>query len=81
MDQPGFGVHGESSEATLFCAATLHRFGLPFYYARMEPKTLPEMCACCKALLWDPTIRGSRMDKIFAWQCHMGRCGGDGRRL
>jgi len=21
------------------------------------------------------------MDKIFAWQCHLGRCGGDGRRL
>ncbi len=21
------------------------------------------------------------MDKLFAWQSHMGRCGGDGRRL
>ncbi len=21
------------------------------------------------------------MEKIFAWQCHLGRCGGDGRRL
>jgi hypothetical protein len=21
------------------------------------------------------------MDKRFAWQCHLGRCGGDGRRL
>ncbi len=21
------------------------------------------------------------MDRIFAWQCHLGRCGGDGRRL
>jgi hypothetical protein len=21
------------------------------------------------------------MDTMFAWQCHMGRCGGDGRRL
>ena len=21
------------------------------------------------------------MDTIFAWQCHLGRCGGDGRRL
>jgi hypothetical protein len=21
------------------------------------------------------------MDKLFAWQCHLGRCGGDGRRL
>ena len=21
------------------------------------------------------------MDKLFAWQCHLGRCGGDGSRL
>ena len=21
------------------------------------------------------------MDTLFAWQCHLGRCGGDGRRL
>jgi hypothetical protein len=21
------------------------------------------------------------MEKLFAWQCHLGRCGGDGRRL
>ena len=31
--------------------------------------------------LWDSAIPGSSMDKLFAWQCHMGRCGGDGRRL
>ncbi len=40
-----------------------------------------ESCACCIAPLWDPTYQGSQRDKIFAWQCHLGRCGGDGRRL
>jgi hypothetical protein len=66
MDHPGKANHGENSrEASLFCAATLHRFGLPVDYARLNADTLPETCACCKAPLWDSTIPGSRMDKIF----------------
>ena len=47
----------------------------------MESESLQEMCACCKTPLRDPAIPGSIMDKIFAWQFHLGRCGGDGRRL
>ena len=78
---PAALAHSETSEAPLYCAATLHRFGLPVDYARLKAVTLPEMCACCKAPLWDPSVQGSRMDRIFAWQCHLGRCGGDGRRL
>jgi hypothetical protein len=73
-------MEGGSREATLFCAATLHRYGLPVDYARMKTETLLESCACCKAPLWDPAIPGTRMDKRFAWQSHLGRCGGDGRR-
>ena len=46
LDRLGFGNHGESNEATLFYASTLRRFGLPLDYARMEPNTLPDMCAC-----------------------------------
>ncbi len=79
LDRPG-GMDGESREAALFCAATLHRFGLPVDYIRLKTETLPESCACCNAPLWDPVIRGSRSDKIFAWQCHLGRCGGGGRK-
>jgi hypothetical protein len=30
IDRPGTLAHDDSNEATLFCAATLHRFGLPF---------------------------------------------------
>ena len=37
--------NGESSEATLFRAATLHRFGLPYDYAKLDTETLPEMCS------------------------------------
>ncbi len=43
LDRPGFGNHGESSEGTLFCAATLHSFGLTFDYATLEPKILRMM--------------------------------------
>jgi len=81
LDRPGFGNDEDFSEATLFCAATLHKFGLPYDYAKLDSETLPGMCSCCKASLWDPAVRGSRMEKVFAWQCNLGRCGEDGRRL
>jgi len=48
--RPG-GMDGGSREAALFCAATLHRFGLPVDYARLKTHTLPESCACCNAPL------------------------------
>ena len=75
LDRPG-GVEGGSRKASLFCAATLHRFGLPVDYARLKMVTLPESCACCDAPLWDLVIFGTTMDKLCAWQCHLGRCGG-----
>ena len=80
LDRLG-GMDGGSREATLFCDATLHRYGLLVDYARMETEILPETCACCQAPLWDPALPGTRMDKLFSWQCHLGRCGRDGRRL
>jgi len=73
LDRPG-GIDGGSREAALFCAATLHRFGLPVDYARLKTETLPESSACCNAPLWDRAIPGTRMDKVVAWQCHLGRC-------
>jgi len=67
LDHPEKGNAGEDSrEASLLCAATLHRFGLPMDFARLKTDTLPETCACCKAPLWDSVIHGSRMDRIFA---------------
>ena len=82
MERPGRENHGEESrEVSLFCAATLHRFVLPVDFARVNAVTLSEMCSCGKTPLWDSAIPGSRMDTIFAWKYHLGRCGGDGRRL
>jgi len=70
-----------TSDASLFCAATLHRYGLPHDFARMEDFIIPETCACCHAPIGDPNSALTRSDRIFIWQCHMGRCGGDGRRI
>jgi hypothetical protein len=44
LDRPG-GTEGGSREAALFCAATLHRFGLPVDYTRLKTETLPESCS------------------------------------
>ena len=78
MDCPSSLSLDETSDASLFCAATLHKYGLPHDYARLENHTLPETCNCCQAPLWNPDLSTSRIDRIFVWQCHMGRCGGDG---
>jgi len=80
MDCPAALAHTETSEASLYCAATLHRFGLPLDYAKLENYSLPETCSCCNAPLWDLDMHSSRANRIFTWQTHLGRCGGDGRR-
>jgi hypothetical protein len=35
-------AHAEISEGVFFCASMLHRFGLPYDYAKLEEFTLPE---------------------------------------
>ena len=80
MDVPSFLAHDETSDASLYCAATLHRYGLPYDYAKLENQLRPETCACCNAPLWEPGLTASRADRIIVWQSHLGRCGGDGRR-
>jgi len=74
-------AHQGSSVASLFCASTLHRYGLPYDFAKLDTQALHETCACCNAPLWDPWLHASRADRIYVWQSHLGRCGGDGRRL
>jgi hypothetical protein len=71
MDCQASLSHDGISESTLFCAATLHRFGLPVDYAKLENCVLPEACQCCAVPLWDPGNLISRPIKICIWQCHM----------
>ena len=44
MDCPGSMAHAEISEGVLLCASMLHRFGLPYDYAKLVDFTLPESC-------------------------------------
>jgi len=77
---PSAMAHDETSEASLFCAATLNRFGLPHDYAKLEGMVLPETCACYSAPLWDPSLTANKAVRIYVWQSHLGRYKGDGRR-
>ncbi len=45
MDRPTSMAHDDSSKATLFCMATLNRFGLPYDYPRLSKVSMPEICA------------------------------------
>jgi hypothetical protein len=74
-------AHAEMSEGVLYTSSMLHRFGLPYDYAKLEDFIMPESRPCCSAPLRDPYQHPSKPDRIFTWQCHAGRCGGDGRRL
>ena len=80
MDCPAALAHTKTSEASLYCTATLNRFGLPVDYAKLENYSLPETCSCCNVPLWDLGMQSTRADRIFIWQTHSGRCGVDGRR-
>ena len=61
LDRPG-GMDGGSREEALFCAAILHRYGLPVDYARMESETPSEMCARCKAPLSDHAFPAMQLE-------------------
>ncbi len=78
MDCPATLAHAETSDASLYRAATLNRFGLPLDCAKFGNFTLPETCSCCNAPLWDPGMQSTHADRIFAWQSHLAICGGGG---
>jgi len=46
MDCPGSMAHAEMSEGVLYTFSMLHRFGLPYDYAKLEDFVLPESCPC-----------------------------------
>ena len=78
MDCPGSMAHAEISEGVLFTSSMLHRFGIPYDFAKLEDFIMSKSCPCCSAPLRDPGQHPSRLDRIFTWQCYAGRCGGGG---
>ena len=81
MDRPLSLAHLDSSEAMLYFAATLHRFGLPFDYSRLSKMSLPEICPCCAVPLGEQSDGVSVANRIFAWESHLDICGGGGRKM
>jgi hypothetical protein len=65
MDCPESMAHAEISEGVLFTSSMLHRFNLPYDYAKLEDFVLPEACPCRSAPLRDPGQHPSRPDRIF----------------
>ena len=72
--------HLDLSESTLYSASTLLLHGLPFDYDALQSVVPPDMCPECSTALTDPSRVGPLRERLFTWQTHMGRCGGDGRQ-
>jgi len=80
MDRPERYAHMDLSESTMYAAKTLHLHGLPFDYDALRDVVPPDMCPICSTALTDPLRPVPLHERLFSWQTHMGRCGGDGRR-
>jgi len=80
MDRPEKFSHLDLSESLLYSASTLHLHGLPFDYDALRSVKPPDACPVCSTALTDPLRQEPLHKRLFLWQSHMGRCGGDGRR-
>jgi hypothetical protein len=80
MDRPEIYSHLDISDSILYSASTLHLQGLPFDYDALKSVRPPDECPTCSAPLTDPARMIPLHERLFSWQTHMARCGGDGRR-
>jgi hypothetical protein len=79
MDRPANYSHIDLGESILYYVATLQLHRLPYDYnssASMDPPTIYPVC---NATLCDPLHPNHLHTRVFTWQLHMGRCGGDGK--
>ena len=80
MDRPEKSSHLDLSESMLHSASTLHLHGMPFDYDALRYVKPHDACLVCNIALVDPLLHEPLHKRLFSWQSHMGRCGGDGRR-
>jgi hypothetical protein len=73
--------HVDLGEASLYNAATLNLHGLPYDYASLQSCDPPLRCPTCNVALTSPLQQEPMHVRMFTWQSHLGRCGGDGRCL
>ena len=79
MDRPEKYTHLDMSESALYSASTLHLHGLFFDYAALQSVDPPDACPIFHIALTDLLRPENLRARLFSWQTHMGRCGGDGR--
>ena len=80
MDRPEKYAHLDLSKFTLYSASTLHLHELPFDYYALRFVKPADACLVCSTALTDPLKPDPLHKRLFSWQSHMGRCGGDGQR-
>ncbi len=81
MDRPANYEHTDLCESSLYNESTLNLHGLPYDYSSFRPDALPSFCPTCNVALTDPLRPESYHKRMFTWQSHLGRCGGDSRCL
>ena len=80
MDRPERYSHLDLSESTLYSTSTLLLHGLPFDYGALRSVVPPYMCPICNTALTYPLRVDPLHERLFSWQTHMDKSGGDGRR-
>ena len=81
MDRHANYEHVDMGEASLYNAATLNLHGLPYDYASLRSCDPPLRCPTCNVALSGHLQHEPTHVRMFTWQSHLGRCGGDGRCL
>ena len=71
--------HMNLGESILYSVATLQLHGLPYDYDSSASLDPPTSCPVCNDALRDPLRQDTLHTRVFTWQSHMGRCGGDGK--
>ena len=80
-DCPSGYEHMDLSESALYSTATPNLHGLPYDFASLQSLVPPFCCPICNAASTDPLQPEPLHMRLFTWQSHLGRCGGDGRCL
>ncbi len=79
VDRPAEYSQLDLGESIMHFAATLQLHELPYDYASSISMDPPTIYPVCKIALCDTLHPEPLHTRVFTWQSHMGRCGGDDR--
>ena len=80
MDRPANYSHMDLGESIMDSTApTLQLHGLPYDYESSASLESQTVCPVYNVALCNPLHPRALHTRVFTWQSHMGRCGGDGK--